>query len=139
MIESLRAFGYTLETALADLIDNSIAAGAKNVWLDTEWDGHQSRITLLDDGRGMTEEQLLEAMRPGSQSPLEDRAAQDLGRFGLGLKTASLSQCRCLTVASKKAKGEAGGEAKKAKPEGKADSGEAKAEKAKPAKKDKSE
>lgn len=105
LIESLRAFGYTLQTALADLIDNSIAARARNVWLDTEWDGHSSRIMLLDDGDGMTEAQLLEAMRPGSQSPLEDRAAHDLGRFGLGLKTASFSQCRCLTVASKQGKG----------------------------------
>lgn len=105
LIESLRAFGYTLQTALADLIDNSVAAGATNVWLDAEWDGAKSRITLLDDGRGMSEEELLEAMRPGSQSPLEDRELTDLGRFGLGLKTASFSQCRCLTVASRPAKG----------------------------------
>lgn len=105
LIESLRAFGYTLQTAIADLIDNSITAGAKNVWLDAEWDGHNSRIILLDDGKGLDEDQLVEAMRPGSQSPLEDREADDLGRFGLGLKTASLSQCRCLTVASKMPRG----------------------------------
>ena len=52
---------------------------------------------------GMTREELLEAMRPGSRSPLEERAANDLGRFGLGLKTASISQCRRLTVITRRA------------------------------------
>jgi hypothetical protein len=49
----------------------------------------------------MTEDELRRAMKPGSLSPLADRAANDLGRFGLGMKTASISQCRCLTVLSK--------------------------------------
>jgi hypothetical protein len=101
MIESLRAYGYTLETAIADLIDNSIAAGAKNVWLNPEWNGDGSWISILDDGIGMDEPTLVQAMRPGSQSPRQERAADDLGRFGLGLKTASFSQCRSLTVAAK--------------------------------------
>ena len=64
------------------------------------WEGRSSHIALLDDGDGMTEEALSEAMRPGSMSPIESRPADDLGRFGLGLKTASFSQCRQLTVAS---------------------------------------
>jgi Histidine kinase-, DNA gyrase B-, and HSP90-like ATPase len=101
MIESLRAFGYDLKTALADLIDNSITADAANVWLDFEWNGTESLIRLTDDGIGMEETSLFEAMRPGSKSPLEERDEKDLGRFGLGLKTASFSQCRRLTVASK--------------------------------------
>jgi hypothetical protein len=101
MIESLRAFGYSLPTAIADLMDNSISAGAKNIWLTFFWNGSESHIAILDDGRGMSEETLREAMRPGSQSPLEDRSPEDLGRFGLGLKTASFSQCRRLTVTSK--------------------------------------
>lgn len=101
MIESLRAFGYSVQTALADLIDNSISAGAHNVWLEFFWDGAQSHISLRDDGRGMTEVQLVDAMRPGNRNPLEVRDRRDLGRFGLGLKTASFSQCRCLTVASR--------------------------------------
>ena len=101
LIESLRAFGYSLKTAIADLIDNSIAAKAKNVWVDFEWLGTDSRITVRDDGEGMTEKSLIAAMRPGSQSPLESRSPSDLGRFGLGLKTASFSQCRRLTVVSK--------------------------------------
>lgn len=101
MIESLRAFGYNIQTAIADLIDNSITAKAKNVWLTFFWDGSDSFISIRDDGKGMTEDALVNAMRPGSQSPLEDRDQHDLGRFGLGLKTASFSQCRRLTVASR--------------------------------------
>jgi hypothetical protein len=101
MIESLRAFGYNLQTAIADLIDNSITAKARNIWLSFCWDGANSHISIRDDGHGMTEAQLISAMRPGSQSPLEEREADDLGRFGLGLKTASFSQCRRLTVASR--------------------------------------
>jgi hypothetical protein len=102
MIESLRAYGYTLPTAVADLLDNSISAGARNIWIKFHWNGSDSFISILDDGSGMTEEELREAMRPGSKNPLEERPPKDLGRFGLGLKTASFSQCRRLTVASKK-------------------------------------
>jgi len=104
MIESLRAFGYDLRTAIADLIDNSIFAGAKNVWIYFHWNGADSYISITDDGYGMSETELYEAMRPGSKSPLEDREPSDLGRFGLGMKTASFSQCRRLTVASRKNK-----------------------------------
>lgn len=102
LFESLRAFGYDLPTALADIIDNSITARARNIWIDMIWNGPSSRITIRDDGEGMDEADLRQAMRPGSTSPLERRAANDLGRFGLGMKTASISQCRCLTVMSKK-------------------------------------
>lgn len=102
MIESLRAFGYNLRTAVADLVDNSIAAGAKNICLRTVWSGADSYLTLVDDGRGMSAAELTNAMRPGSKSPTEEREAGDLGRFGLGLKTASFSQCRRLTVWSKR-------------------------------------
>jgi len=62
-------------------------------------------VLILDDGRGMNLEELRTAMRPGSRNPLEERSPNDLGRFGLGLKTASLSQCRNLCVASKPARG----------------------------------
>jgi hypothetical protein len=106
LIESLRAFGYTPETAIADLIDNSITAGASEIKIDFRWSGQHSLISIVDNGSGMDETTLVNAMRPGSRSPREVRDANDLGRFGLGLKTASFSQCRSLTVASKSEKGE---------------------------------
>ena len=102
LIESLRAFGYTSASAIADLVDNSISAGARNVWIDFHWAGAQSWVRIRDDGQGMSTEELVEAMRAGSQSPRSPRSLSDLGRFGLGLKTASFSQCRVLTVASKR-------------------------------------
>jgi hypothetical protein len=101
LAECLRAFGYELPTAIADLVDNSIAAAACHVWIDFHWDGDNSVIAVTDDGKGMTAEALVAAMRPGSQNPLEDRHPHDLGRFGLGLKTASFSQCRRVTVRSR--------------------------------------
>lgn len=103
LFESLRAFGYDLPTALADIVDNSITAKASNVWIDLIWAGQDSRITIRDDGEGMSEEELAQAMRPGSLSPLAQRSVNDLGRFGLGMKTASISHCRCLTVLSRSA------------------------------------
>ena len=98
MIEALRGLGYSTATALADLVDNSIAADAGNVDLTFVWKGANSHISIKDDGRGMDDGGLDRAMRLGHQSPLDPRAANDLGRFGLGLKTASFSQCRRLTV-----------------------------------------
>jgi hypothetical protein len=100
MIEALRGLGYSTATALADIIDNSISAGASSVALEFTWTGEASHVSILDDGRGMNELELDAAMRLGEKSPLDTRAAHDLGRFGLGLKTASFSQCRSLTVAS---------------------------------------
>lgn len=101
LIESMRDIGYTLETALADIIDNSIAAEASKVDILAEPDQSGFRIGILDNGRGMTPEELIRAMRPGSRNPLEERREADLGRFGLGLKTASFSQCRRLTVVTR--------------------------------------
>jgi hypothetical protein len=103
MIESLRGLGYSTSTALADVIDNSISAGARHVDITFRWQGSSSYISILDDGSGMSDVELDHAMRLGERSPLDDRAQDDLGRFGLGLKTASFSQCRRLTVASHKA------------------------------------
>jgi len=102
LLQSLRSVGYSLSTAVADIVDNSIAAHAKIVRLEFVWNGDESFIAMLDDGDGMTEGELREAMRPASRNPLETRDASDLGRFGLGLKTASFSQCRELCVISKK-------------------------------------
>lgn len=106
LVESLRAFSYELPTAVADLVDNSVTAGARRIWIDFYWDGERSTISVTDDGRGLSEQGLVAAMRLGSTSPLLDREPHDLGRFGLGLKTASFSQCRCLSVVSRVAGGE---------------------------------
>lgn len=98
----MRDVGYTLEAALADLVDNAITARAKHVRIIAETTGPSPRLGVLDDGEGMDADDLVEAMRLGNRSPLEDRPPTDLGRFGLGLKTASFSQCRRLTVVSRK-------------------------------------
>jgi hypothetical protein len=100
-LEALRAVGYDLRTALADIVDNSLAAGAKRIDIELFWDRENSWIRISDDGRGMTDAGLREAMTLGTVSPLDDRDPADLGRFGLGLKTASFSQCRRLTVRSR--------------------------------------
>ena len=101
-MESFRAVGYTLGAALADLVDNSIYAGALEVSIDFHWGGANSAIVVSDNGGGMDVETLVEAMRLGTFDPSEPREPKDLGRFGHGLKTASLSQCRLFTVASRK-------------------------------------
>ncbi|MCB0277849.1 MAG: ATP-binding protein, partial [Calditrichaeota bacterium] len=101
MINTFRAFGYNLQTAIADIVDNSISACAGNVWITYRWAGKDSWVTITDDGKGMDEESLVEAMTPGSKDPALEREEHDLGRFGLGLKTSSFSQCKCLTVISK--------------------------------------
>jgi len=102
MIETFRAIGYNIETAVADIIDNSISANAKNIWINFDWKGAKTWLSIKDDGSGMNNDELIQAMRPGSKNPLADRSSKDLGRFGLGLKTASFSQARQLTVLSKK-------------------------------------
>jgi len=102
MLESLRGLGYSTAAALADIVDNSISAGAVEVRIDFAWSAQNSRISVLDNGRGMSDAELESAMRLGDKNPLATREAHDLGRFGMGLKTASFSQCRRLTVATVK-------------------------------------
>jgi hypothetical protein len=101
MLESLRGLGYSPETALADTIDNSISASASEVDLFFAWDGAKSSIAIVDNGRGMSSAELETAMHLGGTNPLVLRDAKDLGRFGLGMKTAAFSQCRRLTVLSR--------------------------------------
>ncbi|WP_114285645.1 ATP-binding protein [Candidatus Halocynthiibacter alkanivorans] len=103
LVESLRDIGYSLDTALSDIIDNSVTAGAKSVQIFVETLGEDPAIGILDDGEGMSEETLIEAMRLGSRNPREKRDSDDLGRFGLGLKSASFSQCKRLTVVTRRA------------------------------------
>jgi hypothetical protein len=101
LIESLRGLGYSPETAIADLIDNSITAGARSVEIDIQWNDGSPSAAILDDGHGMDSDRLAEAMRLGGHGSAIERNASDLGRFGLGMKTASLSQCRRITVITK--------------------------------------
>lgn len=101
MIETFRAYGYSFETALADIVDNSISASASQISLRYSWNEEKKWFAIQDDGHGMSNEELIQAMRPGSKNPADARSHSDLGRFGLGLKTASFSQCRRLTVFSK--------------------------------------
>lgn len=100
LIESLRNMGYDSGTAVADLVDNSIVANASEIRIDIfpKQGSQPASIVISDNGKGMDREQLHEAMRFGA---FQEYAPDDLGRYGLGLKTASLSQCRTLTVSSK--------------------------------------
>ena len=101
LMESLRAVGYSTPAAVADLVDNSIAAKAKSVSVRFTG-GTSAFVAVTDDGEGMSDTELVSAMRFGSRDPRESRSVGDLGRFGLGMKTASLSQCRRMTVVSLK-------------------------------------
>jgi hypothetical protein len=97
---SLRDLGYSLETAIADLIDNSISSDAMDIQICCDMSSREPALVIADNGCGMTEGEVIEAMRHGSTDPRKERGPKDLGRFGLGLKTASFSQCRRLTVVS---------------------------------------
>lgn len=99
LMNSMRSMGYSFESAVADVIDNSISAKAKNIWVNFPSDPSICYISICDDGEGMSRDALCQAMKYGSCSD-DDRDENDLGRFGLGMKSASLSQCRKLTVAS---------------------------------------
>ena len=100
LIENLTQIGYSFHTAIADLIDNSIQANSSDIYIDmcSINEADQPYVIICDNGKGMNKERLIEAMRFGSK---EKYIEKDLGKFGLGLKTASLSQCRILTVISK--------------------------------------
>src|SRR5690606_14829190 len=100
-IKSIAEQGYSIETALADLIDNSISANATEINLFLSEYNFLPALFIGDNGSGMTNESLIDALRMPSQSLDDLRKPQDLGRFGLGLKTASFSQARKITIISK--------------------------------------
>lgn len=102
LTDSLRDIGYDFSSAVADLVDNSVTAGATEVDVVIEFDGELSKVYIADNGRGMTLNGLTEALRFGSRRAY---GRGDLGRYGLGLKTASLSQGRCLTVVTRASSG----------------------------------
>lgn len=101
-IESLRDIGYSLKHALADIVDNSISAKASVINIVTEMKTDGITLSIADNGCGMDRAELIRAMQLGSRNPLSVRDKYDLGRFGLGLKTASFSQCRRLEVYTRK-------------------------------------
>jgi len=102
LMVSMRAMGYSFEVAIADIIDNSISAKATIIELKFPIDPQNCYVAICDNGCGMDRDELFDAMKYGSKIKNKYREADDLGRFGLGLKSASLSQCRKLTVLSKK-------------------------------------
>ena len=102
MIIGLRCIGYNFSTALADIIDNSISADAKNISIISNPDVLEPYVAILDDGCGMGRNELENAMTLGSDRTEKSDSPIELGRFGLGLKSASFSQCLKLTVVSKK-------------------------------------
>lgn len=100
MVASLSSLGYSLPAAVADLIDNSVSAEARNIDVEFTWAGRDSWIAVIDDGRGMSIQELVTAMTVAARGPATLRASTDLGRFGVGLKSASFSQSRQLSVAT---------------------------------------
>jgi hypothetical protein len=102
LVNSMRSIGYEFEQAIADILDNSISANCKKIDIIFPVDENERPFLLIfDDGDGMNRVELQEAMRFGSIKDTQ-RSKHDLGRFGLGLKTASLSQCRKFSCISKK-------------------------------------
>lgn len=101
LMGAMRSMGYSFEAAIADIIDNSISADAKNIQIKFPTNPANCYVSILDDGNGMNQDKLFDAMKYGSNSCEQERDENDLGRFGLGMKAASLSQCKILTVISK--------------------------------------
>lgn len=99
LLESLRSVGYNEETAIADIIDNCISAKAHEIKIQFDWE--KKRIVISDDGLGMSSKDLIENMRIGSSDPNQVRDERDLGRFGMGMKTAAFSLGKKLTVVTK--------------------------------------
>ena len=103
LMESLRHTGYDNYHAIADIIDNAIDADAQNIWVEIHQKKGDFEIKVADDGVGMNEDKLTEALKLGSET--EKNIDSDLGRFGMGLCTAGLSMSRTTTVLTKQEKG----------------------------------
>ena len=102
LLTGLRAIGYSFSTAVADIIDNSVSALATEIRIFADPLVDEPYFCFLDNGCGMSSKELDNAMLPGSDRAGKEDGEMELGRFGLGLKSASLSQCRVFTVVSKK-------------------------------------
>ena len=102
LMASLRSVGYKTETAISDILDNCIAAHATEVHVDFSWNKEDSTIAIYDNGDGMEKCSLIASMKIGSADPSEKRMSDDLGRFGMGMKTAAFSMGKRLRVITKK-------------------------------------
>lgn len=100
LIRSLRDIGYEFVDAVADIVDNSVEAGSTVISISLQFNGEDSYLTIADNGLGMASKEIQEALRFGSTRSYD--GSDDLGRYGLGLKTASLSQCEKLTVSARR-------------------------------------
>lgn len=104
LVTGFRAIGYSFSTAVADIFDNSVSAGAKEIHAISDPLASEPYFCILDNGSGMDKNGLENALLLGSDRTDKKDSEKELGRFGLGLKSASLSQCRKLIVATKKKK-----------------------------------
>lgn len=102
-IKTLMRIGYTMPSAVSDILDNSITAQSKVIEIYSLPGLQHPNISILDDGNGMSVDELIHNMKIGCKDPSDERLRGDLGRFGSGMKTASFSQARKLTIISKKA------------------------------------
>ncbi len=103
IIDVLGSSGYTLETALADIVDNSISAGADSISISFDVnDLGNARVIIADNGTGMSLDDLKNAAIIANVSKNAKRDEFDLGRYSLGLKSASMSFCNKLYVISKR-------------------------------------
>ena len=93
-IKTLMRIGYTMPSAVSDILDNSITANAKNIFIHSLPGREEPNISIVDDGMGMSPDELIHNMKIGCKDPGDERLRGDLGRFGSGLKTASFSQAR---------------------------------------------
>lgn len=96
LIEGLRDTGYDFNTALSDIVDNSVDAGASSIDILINMDASGDiYIAVADNGCGMDKSTLMDGMTYGAKGVND---AKRLGKFGLGLKTASTAFCRKLSV-----------------------------------------
>jgi hypothetical protein len=101
LTSGLSKIGHSPSTAVADIIDNSIDAKAKNIGMYF-WDGKHPHVAFVDDGHGMSHDEILRAFDIKSSTNSNDASSSKLGKFGWGLKSASFSQCDKITIISKK-------------------------------------
>lgn len=100
LLHSLRSVGYSEESAIADIVDNAISASANEIRITFDWE--KQEVSIIDNGEGMEKDELYKNMQIGSSDPSASRSSKDLGRFGMGMKTAAFSLGRKVTVVTTK-------------------------------------